>query len=231
MKFRTFQFTYFIFLFLISAGLGFLGSIYYVQHEARFTKSRYSTAAILRTRALYHRLGQAEYQNAHLESQVEELNLKASEFYEDNAYITAQHLAKFVGVLGQEGPGLVITVKDSDKPLLLGDNPNTGIVHNSDLVEIVNELRVAGAKAVSINHQPIVNLTGISCSGPIITINGTRVTSPFVIEGLGNPNQMRKRLDKPKSFLKELQNAGISVEMMPGKVMIPPYSQGLVEDT
>ena len=214
------------FLLLIFLGLGFMSTLYYIQHKSQFHQHVYSTAEIIRTRALSHRLHLAEYRNAHLESEIAELNLKAAggSYYDAAQYFQLQQLARFIGLEEQSGPGVAITIKDSNKPLLLGDNPNKGIVHNTDLVEVVNDLRAAGARAVAINHQPIMSLTGISCSGPIITINGTRVTSPFTVDALGDSNHLMNAMHQQQSFFKLLQKYDIQVDAAPKNVIIPAYS-------
>lgn len=225
MHIKSFENTYLSFLLLVFLIIGFLGTSYYVEHSNRFAGQVYSTTEILRTRALSHRLKRVEYKNAHLESQIAELNLKMAELYDNSAHRQAQTLARFVGLIQQEGPGVEVVLKDTSKPLLLGDNPNTGIIHNTDLVQVVNELRAGGAKAVVINNQPIMNLTGISCSGPIILVNGSRIASPFVIQALGDPKPMIDYLEQPTGFLKELREYGIEVTVTPKDVMIPAYSQ------
>ncbi len=227
---KLFLNTFFGFLFLIFFGFGLFGAKYYAANEVRFANSRYSTSEIIRTRALSDRLSQLELQNVALESQIAELNLKADNL--GTAQRTsakdsteARKLARFIGLQEQVGPGLEIVVKDSAKPLLLGDNPNTGIVHNTDLVQIVNDLRAAKATAISINNQPVVNSSGISCSGPIIMLNGTRITSPFSIKAIGNAREMSSYLLKKDSFINELKEYGISVTITPKTVQIPAYSR------
>ena len=54
-------------------------------------------------------------------------------------------------------------------------DPNSTIVHAEDLISIVNELKNAGAEAISINDQRIVSNTVIECIGAVIKINGQRV--------------------------------------------------------
>jgi uncharacterized protein YlxW (UPF0749 family) len=226
MTIKALENTYLSFLFLVYLGLGFFGAIYYVQHETQFKRPVYSTAEIRRNRLLFRRLHKAEYKNAHLESEIEEMNLRTATMYEDTAYGEVERLSQLIGLLQQEGPGVEVTVKDSEKPLLLGDNANTGIVHNTDLVQIVNALKAAGASSVAINDQPITNMTGINCSGPIILINGTRVTSPFRIDALAkDPEGTVKNLQTPNSFLKELEKYGIPVAITTKDVVIPAYSQ------
>ena len=61
------------------------------------------------------------------------------------------------------GQGLIITVKDASSSKVVG-NANDYVVHDGDLLEIINALRNAGAEAISINEQRIVNHTAITCA-------------------------------------------------------------------
>lgn len=216
---------FFAFLFLIFLGIGFFGAHYYVQHPGQFRPSRYSTEEILRTRALTHRLHEMEYQNAHLESELTELKLQTTGLYQEQAYQTSQRLARFLGQAPQNGSGVEVVLKDSSKPLFLDNNPNLGIVHNTDLLQVVNELRAAGAKAIAINDQPVMGNTAIYCDGPIIFINQTRIVSPFRVVALGNPKTLTWYLNKPDGFLRELRQAGIEIKVSQRKIGIPAYTQ------
>ncbi len=225
MRILGFENTYVAFLLLAFLGLGFWGSLYYVQHPSQFTRPFYSTTEISRARDLSHRLHRLEFENAHLESEVAELSLKTSKLYEDSSYQEAQHLARFTDLVQQEGDGVELVVKDNSQPVLLGDNPNIGIVHNTDLVQIVNALWAAGAEAISINGQPISSVTSITCAGPTILINHTRVASPFIIDALGDSQKILEALNKSSSFLNALQKYGIQSSIKAKDVLIPAYSQ------
>ena len=77
--------------------------------------------------------------------------------------------------------------------ILLQDAANTNsslnaseqIIHYSDIQDVVNELRNAGAEAIEVNGQRIVNTSAITCEGNIIKINGERIGSPFTIKAIG----------------------------------------------
>ena len=61
-------------------------------------------------------------------------------------------------------------------------NPSELLVHDIDVLSVVNELINAGAEAISINDQRWVSNTAISCRGNTIDINGERIGAPFVME-------------------------------------------------
>lgn len=61
------------------------------------------------------------------------------------------------------GQGLIITLKDANSSTVSG-NATDYIVHDGDLLEVVNALKNAGAEAISINEQRITNSTAITCA-------------------------------------------------------------------
>ena len=71
----------------------------------------------------------------------------------------ADELKKYnllLGLTDVSGEGITITAKDGTINKAT-DNISSYLVHDADLREIVNELANAGAEAISINDQRIVN--------------------------------------------------------------------------
>ena len=90
---------------------------------------------------------------------------------------------KVLGMSEVSGNGIVITINDNQDIALsnwLAD-PNLLIVHDADLISVVNELKNAGAEAISINEQRLVTTSSIECDGNIIKVNGEKVGAPFTI--------------------------------------------------
>ena len=71
------------------------------------------------------------------------------------------------------GEGIIITLKDgttNNSDILSSSLMATDvIVHNSDLLQVVNDLKNAGAEAISINGERIVQTSSITCEGIITT--------------------------------------------------------------
>ena len=125
------------------------------------------------------------------------------------------------------GPGVEVVIDDSAKPLAKGENPNIAIVHNEDLLKIVNELRAAGAEALSVNDQRLVEASEISCAGPTILVNKTRVVPPFVIAAIGDPETMTAALKLRGGVVEGLQFYGIQVNITKKpNVLVPMYRGG-----
>lgn len=89
-------------------------------------------------------------------------------------------------LLGQTnvyGEGVIIYYEDDTKK-----------VDYNDLLKLVNELNLAGAEAISINDQRVVNQTEIVNADSYIYINGERTTSPFIIKAIGNKKYLEAAL-------------------------------------
>lgn len=123
------------------------------------------------------------------------------------------------------GKGVIVTLKDGDSTTGIG-LPTNYIVHDEDLIELVNAFKNAGAEAISINDHRIVSKSGISCVGNVITINGDKVGAPFVIKGIGSTTQLYSALTMPGSYVELLKNAGVQVKIEQDekeKIVIPRY--------
>ena len=119
---------------------------------------------------------------------------------------------KMIGLTEVTGPGVIVTLSDSKKDANSVLNPSTLLVHDVDILGVVNELKNAGAEAISINDQRIVPTTSISCGGNIIDINGEKVGTPFVIKAIGLPEQLAG-LSRPGGYLEIFKGASVGVEL------------------
>lgn len=96
---------------------------------------------------------------------------------------------KILGLSEVTGNGIVITVDDS-KSVNWYDDLNSLVVHDTDLINIVNALKSTGAEAISINNQRIVTTSAIECDGNVVLINGEKIAAPFVIKAIGFPESL-----------------------------------------
>lgn len=114
------------------------------------------------------------------------------------------------------GEGLQIKLADNNSGILKNGNEafdlSSQLVHYDDLIEVVNALNNAGAEAISINGQRIVQSTAITCEGNVIKINGQKVSSPFIIKAIGSQGLLYGSLTMIGGYLYILDEAGIIVE-------------------
>ncbi len=132
------------------------------------------------------------------------------------------------GLVPLEGPGIEIRLNDRKKDDILMNNPaltNYYIVHDSDLLNVINELRAAGAEAISINESRIMANTRISCGGPTITVGkDQRFAPPFIIRAIGDPDKLMAHFEKPDSIYNELVAWGLDCTIKKvDKISIPRY--------
>ena len=119
---------------------------------------------------------------------------------------------KLLGLTDISGQGLIIKL-DENKEVNSNEvlNINGYLVHEEDLLYIVNELFNAGADAVSINDQRVVNTTSILCDGNIIRVNGEMIGVPITIKAIGYPERLDGALTRPGGYLDVMANDGVIV--------------------
>lgn len=129
-----------------------------------------------------------------------------------------------LGYYDVSGEGIVITLKDAKKTNALV-NPNDLVVHDGDLLEVVNALKEAGSEAISINGQRIVGNTAITCAGNITLINDEKVGVPFEIKAIGLTEKLYGALTMPYGYLERMEEDGIQVEVKKSEnITIPKYN-------
>jgi uncharacterized protein YlxW (UPF0749 family) len=127
------------------------------------------------------------------------------------------------------GKGVIVTIDDSNSGAMGGDNKNLYIVHDEDLLRVVNELRAAGAEAISINGQRLTANSEIRCTGPTVVINETRLAAPFIISAIGNPQTMESSLKIRGGVLENFKFWGIKAEVkIDDNVKIPLLSGDMI---
>jgi uncharacterized protein YlxW (UPF0749 family) len=131
---------------------------------------------------------------------------------------------KMIGTTEVTGPGIIITLSDSKKDASTALNASDLLVHDADILSVINELKNAGAEAISINEQRLVPTSSISCGGNIIEINGEKVGAPFEIKAIGLPEQLAA-LSRPGGYLEYLKRDTIEVELKKSNnITIPKYT-------
>ncbi len=173
-----------------------------------------------RTEELSQRLLQTEKERDALKKQL--LNGSANAKQNDlNASAAIE-----AGISAVEGPGVIVTVADSNKKAVAGENDNLYIVHDEDMLRIINELRAAGAEAISINGQRIVATTEIRCAGPTISVNNVRSAPPFEVRAIGDSETLENALKMRGGVIETLGVWGIKIDVdKKTNMTIPAYNR------
>ena len=124
------------------------------------------------------------------------------------------------------GQGVVVTVEDAQETSNTL-SPEELLIHDLDILSIINELKNSGAEAIDVNGQRIVSTTSVSCDGNVITVNGEKLSSPFIISAIGLPEQMAT-LNRPGGYLAKLQSYSIKTDLQKVKKVTIPKFTGVI---
>lgn len=192
-----------------------------------------ATIGSSRATVLMERLLKAQEEIKQLREEVDKLRQQIRDYERAMAEgraaterITAElnKLRVMAGLTKVRGPGVIVWLTDALKPVSK-ENPSLGIVHDTDLLMIVNELRNAGAEAIAINNQRVVATTAIRCVGNLITVNGVPITPPYEIAAIGAPNKLKEGLMMPEGIVEQLKALGIPISVSQRQdVIIPSLS-------
>ena len=151
----------------------------------------------------------AKYQET--ETKYEEIEAKIEEYQktkqsnEETGKIVEEELEQINMTLGKtdvEGEGIEITLRETE-------NEEISKISANDLLVIVNSLKLAGAEAISINDERIINMSDIvTINDTFIKVNGQRILAPYVIKAIGNQTYLESALLGNGGHVDELKKAG-----------------------
>lgn len=129
-----------------------------------------------------------------------------------------QQMELFLGRTDVEGQGIEIIVRETNKE-------DIERITADDLIIIVNALKLAGAEAISINDERIVNMSDIvDINGSFIKVNGQRILEPYVIKAIGDPAYLESGLIGNGGPIDNMKKLGQNVLIdKPNKVKILKY--------
>ncbi len=107
------------------------------------------------------------------------------------------------------GQGIRLWLDDSVAPAQIGVNPDEYLIHDQDLLVVINDLNSAGAKAISLNGLRLLATTDVRCAGAVISVGPVRTSIPVTILAVGNPRRLVASLTGPTGELRLLSLYGI----------------------
>lgn len=165
-------------------------------------------------------LKQSDQKRATLTRQVAHLNMLLDHKLSQQA--SAKHLEKqltqaemMAGTIPVKGQG--ITVNWSN-----GHAPSAYQLTDINLLLLVNELRAAGAEAISINGQRITAESEIRDASNYILINDTQEAAPFTILAIGQPSTLSDALTLPGGLQQESQGEGLKMKIASSGILTIP---------
>lgn len=160
-----------------------------------------------------------------IEEKLIETNTKIAEYEktinsrEETSVLLDKELEQTNLLLGKTnviGEGIIITLQDNDERTIVA----------SDLRTLINELKLAGAEAISINDKRVINMTEIVDVNGRILINEDPTVSPYVVKVIGNQKYLSSALSlKTSGFIDSYTKLGKTVEMVEDKnISITAYN-------
>lgn len=169
----------------------------------------------MREEELRNEITNLKIRNDEIAIKIEETNQKIIEYRESitnskkASALLDEELKQAIGVLGLRdvsGNGVIITLNNTD----------TRIVEAWDLLELMNELKMAGAEAISINDERIVYDSYIAdLASGLITVNASRgMVAPYTIKAIGDPTYLESGLStKQYGYIDTKKARGLEVTL------------------
>lgn len=132
------------------------------------------------------------------------------------------------GLTDVEGPGVTIILEDSSQANVTGNEADY-LIHDNDLLSVINELRSAGAEAISLNGERILATSEVRCTGAVVTVNGRRYARAYVVFAIGDPDTLYSALTMRNGVVDVLSQWGITVKVTASDQLLIPKYNGTVE--
>ena len=159
---------------------------------------------------------------------LDETNQKIAEYEskvnsnEEAAELVENELKEANIILGNtdvSGSGVEITLTDNDE-----------FQYSAyDILELVNELKAAGAEAISINDERVINLTDIVAISDIyIKVNSNKISSPYKVLAIGDKTYLESALNIKNGYVSTKSKKGYTISIQSkNNIKIKKYSKDI----
>ena len=115
----------------------------------------------------------------------------------EQAIKDAQALGILLGTLPATGPGVQVTVSDPD-----------GKLGPEDVLDVVEELRGAGAEAIQFGSVRVSTSSAFTGSAGHVAVDGTELTAPYTVLAIADPKTLDTALNIPGGVAAAIRTAG-----------------------
>lgn len=153
-----------------------------------------------------------------LEEDLERYEQAAGKSELDGIVADLNRLKMINGLVEVSGPGIEVTVD--------------GEVGETDMQDLVNELRNAGAESISLGPQRIVGRSVVVKDGSSgFLVDNVRLTKPYVLKALGNPDTLERAVERKGGLVVLLRynNPGLRIWVEREDRLVLPISQGVAD--
>lgn len=108
-----------------------------------------------------------------------------------------------LGITDVKGEGIIINILDGKD-----------LIHQEDLIILIDELKNSGSQAISINGQRITNMTDImDISNTYVLVNSILISAPYIIHAIGDIDKMEEALYYNNSHYNKIKEKGNQIEL------------------
>jgi uncharacterized protein YlxW (UPF0749 family) len=211
---------------IVSLALGLMLTTQY-----RTTRFIEQNVPITRAQEITSRLKEVTEERDNLKQDVADLRGKLDQAAKSGDAVTRavkDELDKtrmLAGLTPVKGSGVELVLDDSPKKLQPGEDPNLYILHEEDLLKVVNELRSGGAEAISINGQRLLATSEIRCAGTTVLVNTKKVVPPLTVLATGNPANLQSSLEIKGGILETIRFYGLRADVKQlTDITVPAYT-------
>ena len=140
------------------------------------------------------------------------------------------------GLLPVVGPGLTVTLDDAPRLAegqeRAGDpQPDDLVVHEQDILAVLNALWAGGAEAVSVMGDRVIATSSLRCVGNTLLLHGAVYSPPFRVSAIGDPQSLEAALRVApgvKTFREYVDAYGLGFEVTRHeRIDMPAYDDPL----
>lgn len=140
-----------------------------------------------------------------------------------------EEIEMYAGYTSVKGEGIIITLKDTDSTQ----------IDAYDLLTLINELKGAGAEAISINGNRIVSTTDITEISPtklVINTNALKhqihsMYSPYIVKAIGNPKYLESAINVKYGYMDSMKADDKDVSYtLSNNIVVEAYDESLDYD-
>lgn len=118
----------------------------------------------------------------------------------------------FSGMTKVSGTGIIITIDNPPQDLTVNLDKNIAYDYKL-LLDLINELNSAGAEAISINEQRMINSTEVRLAGTQVNVNTLPISPPFVIKVIGNSGTLDGAINQRFGIVQSIRETGYYIEV------------------
>ncbi|MCF8010625.1 MAG: DUF881 domain-containing protein [Clostridiales bacterium] len=181
------------------------------------------------TQELSQELKQLKSNNKNLQAELSDLKIKLKQVNAGQAQAVQALKSELkkgrmaAGMVTVTGPGVEV-ILDNPKSSEHSQSNTLFIIRDQDLLKVINELRGAGAEALSINGERIIATSEVRYAGSFINVNTKRIVPPYQVLAVGDPQALEHALAIPGGLRDYLGNLGIKVKIKKHEELtVPAY--------